>query len=91
MADAPAPPLAALVVRAGMRRFRRHPGAWIGSVIVASLVLVAAFAPLLADRPPTRRTCARGSGPRRRSSRSAPTSSVGACTPASCTARGCRC
>ena len=37
----------------GMRRFRRHPGAWIGSFIVIALVLVAAFAPLLADRPPT--------------------------------------
>ena len=36
-----------------MRRFRRHPGAWIGSAIVLALVLVAAFAPLLADRPPT--------------------------------------
>jgi peptide/nickel transport system permease protein len=38
----------------GMRRFRRHPGAWIGSVIVLTLLLVAAFAPLLADRSPTR-------------------------------------
>ena len=36
-----------------MRRFRRHPGAWIGSFIVITLLLVAAFAPLLADRPPT--------------------------------------
>ena len=36
-----------------VRRFRRHPGAWIGSVIVLTLVWVAAFAPLLADRPPT--------------------------------------
>jgi peptide/nickel transport system permease protein len=37
-----------------MRRFRRHPGAWIGSGIVLTLLLVAAFAPLLADRSPTR-------------------------------------
>jgi peptide/nickel transport system permease protein len=36
-----------------MRRFRRHPGAWVGSFIVLTLVLVAAFAPVLADRPPT--------------------------------------
>jgi peptide/nickel transport system permease protein len=38
----------------GMRRFRRHPGARIGSIIVLTLLLVAAFAPLLADRSPTR-------------------------------------
>ncbi len=37
----------------GMRRFRRHPGAWIGSGIVLALLFVAAFAPLIADRPPT--------------------------------------
>jgi peptide/nickel transport system permease protein len=37
-----------------VRRFRRHPGAWIGSFIVLALLLVTAFAPLLADRPPNR-------------------------------------
>jgi peptide/nickel transport system permease protein len=37
-----------------VRRFRRHPGASIGSFIVVALLLVAAFAPLLADRPPNR-------------------------------------
>jgi len=37
----------------GMRRFRRHPGAWIGSGIVLLLLIVATFAPLLADRSPT--------------------------------------
>lgn len=34
------------------RRFRRHPGSWVGGGIVLLLVLVAAFAPHLADRPP---------------------------------------
>jgi peptide/nickel transport system permease protein len=35
-----------------MRRFRRHPGAWIGGGLVLMLVLAALLAPLLADRPP---------------------------------------
>jgi peptide/nickel transport system permease protein len=35
-----------------MRRFRRHPGSWVGGTIVVVLVLVALFAPYLADRPP---------------------------------------
>ena len=35
-----------------MRRFRRHPGSWVGGGIVLVLVLVALFAPYLADRPP---------------------------------------
>jgi peptide/nickel transport system permease protein len=35
-----------------MRRFRRHPGSWVGGVIVLVLVLSALFAPLLADRGP---------------------------------------
>jgi peptide/nickel transport system permease protein len=34
------------------RRFRRNPGAWVGLVVVLSLVGLAAFAPLIADRPP---------------------------------------
>jgi ABC-type dipeptide/oligopeptide/nickel transport system permease subunit len=35
-----------------MRRFRRHPGAWLGGGIVLLLVLAALFAPFLADRGP---------------------------------------
>jgi peptide/nickel transport system permease protein len=34
------------------RRFRRNPGAWVGLVIVTLLVLMAIFAPYLADRAP---------------------------------------
>lgn len=34
------------------RRFRRHPGSWVGGGIVLLLVLAAAFADVLADRPP---------------------------------------
>jgi peptide/nickel transport system permease protein len=37
-----------------LRRFRRHPGAWVGGAIVIVLVLVAALAPVLEDRPPNR-------------------------------------
>ena len=34
------------------RRFRRNPGAWVGLVIVLGLVVLAAFAPFVADRSP---------------------------------------
>jgi peptide/nickel transport system permease protein len=57
MADAAAA-LAASPVRwwrsPALRRFRRHPGAWVGGAIVIVLVLVAALAPVLEDRPPNR-------------------------------------
>lgn len=54
MADAAPPPNA--WVRAwrapATRRFRRHPGSWVGGGVVLLLVLVAVFAPQLADRSP---------------------------------------
>src|SRR5688572_6731927 len=34
------------------RRLRRSPSAWIGGLLVAAVVLMAALAPLIADRPP---------------------------------------
>ncbi len=35
-----------------MRRFRRNPGSWLGLAIVVGLIGLAAFAPLVSDRPP---------------------------------------
>ncbi len=35
-----------------MRRFRRHPGSFVGGTIVLVLLFAALFAPWLADRPP---------------------------------------
>jgi len=46
------PRLAAAWRSPATRRFRRNPGAWVGAAIVLALVALAAFAPLIADRPP---------------------------------------
>ncbi len=51
MAEAPAHLVAAWRSPAA-RRFRRNPGAWVGLAVVLGLVVLAAFAPLIADRPP---------------------------------------